>query len=775
MIKMKNYNRKSVFVTLLISFIIILLFPITVEILLYNKMESIIKDNANRSNVAMLRQASDAIDNEIYRVNHLSAQISFNPRLHFILSQKNENEKFINYYNFMKDIKNYNISNSFIYDYYIYFPKEDVIITPAIKTNSNFFYQHYYNYENMNYEDWKDKMLQTNSMNTYIPSTTVYEGISKSPLRMITFLQPLPYQEIKNPKAYLAILINERKIKSILQNLEWANQGDIYILDQQDNKIMTTANDEQLFKNIDLNLEDQNGVFEVKVNNEKMIVSYVISKQSNWKYISIVPKSTVMAKVKTVKGLALSSLIFCLVGGFIASYYLAYRHYVPVKELVGSIVKRVNRNGQFQFNEYHIIKETLNKSWEEGLELRNKLTEHAPQIKANFLTRLINGFVDESTITMESLSFMNLSFSNDHYIVLVIDAEERGHLIYEDSEKQWAIIRFIIGNISEELMNEDHHGYIVELDQRRVGVILNVEEKRPKSIEHLAYRLKEIMNDRFDVVISIGIGQVHTGMRNIVTTYREALQALNYRMIKGNGKIIHYRDTKEAEDHYYYPEGIESQLMNVIKIADFENAEKILEAIYEENFKSRNISFQIGKCLFFNIMNTHLKILNDINIKYDSIFSSEENPVKLLLECETAEEMHNKIKSIYKRLCDYINENRNNQSDRLISATMNFIQNNYSNNMLSLTLIAEEMKITPQYLSSVFKKQTGENITDYIAKLRLERAKELLIKEELTILEIAKQIGYSNDVGLIRLFKKYEKITPGSYRASFKDGKVSNE
>ncbi|MCJ8006974.1 helix-turn-helix domain-containing protein [Lederbergia wuyishanensis] len=775
---MQNYNRKSVFVTLFISFIIILMLPITVGFWLYDKMESIIKDNANRSNIAMLKQAGNAIDSEIYRVNQLAAQISFNPKLQFILSQiHSEDDDIIKYYNFMKDIKNYNISNPFIHDYYVYLPDKDTIVSPKVKTNSRIFYDYIYGYENINYDAWKKAIQSTNKVQTYIPSTTIFEGISFSPEKIITYLQTLPYGETKNPRGYLAILINEQMIKETLHNLEWANQGDIYILDKENNKIMTTAKEDAFFNTLDENFTGTHGVLEDKIDHEELIVSYVVSNKTKWKYISVVPKSVVMAKVNTVKALAISLLIFCLVGGLITSYYLAYRHYVPVKELVSSIVNKMNRNGRLPFNEYHIIRETLNKSWDSEMKLRNKLIEHTPQIKANFLTRLINGFVDQTTITSESLAFMNISIASENFIVFVIDVEECGRFVYEDNEKQWAIIRFIISNISEELANKNHNGFIIELDQKRVGVILNftLNEFPMDYIGKMVFEIKEIVEERFGIIISIGIGNQHKGFGNIVTSYREALQALNYRMIKGNSRIISFNETKEAEHHYYYPEGIEAQLMNFIKIADFENAEKILDNIFEENFESRNISFQIGKCLFFNIMSTHLKILNDINLKYDDvIFSGEENPVTQLLKCQTGEEMHYKIKSIYKRLCNHIKDNRPSQSERLIHNITQYIQKHYADNMLSLSSIAEEMNITPQYLSSFFKKQKGENITDHIAKIRLEYAKAMLIDEELTITEIAKRIGYSNDVGFIRLFKKYEGITPGSYRTSFKDDVASN-
>ncbi|GIQ67027.1 hypothetical protein PACILC2_55950 [Paenibacillus cisolokensis] len=55
-------------------------------------------------------------------------------------------------------------------------------------------------------------------------------------------------------------------------------------------------------------------------------------------------------------------------------------------------------------------------------------------------------------------------------------------------------------------------------------------------------------------------------------------------------------------------------------------------------------------------------------------------------------------------------------------------------------------------------------MTDYLAQVRIERSKQLMKESKHTISQIARSVGYANDVGFIRVFKKYEGITPGKYR-----------
>jgi YesN/AraC family two-component response regulator len=95
---------------------------------------------------------------------------------------------------------------------------------------------------------------------------------------------------------------------------------------------------------------------------------------------------------------------------------------------------------------------------------------------------------------------------------------------------------------------------------------------------------------------------------------------------------------------------------------------------------------------------------------------------------------------------------------------MDFVDKHYEEITLNVALIAEKLKITPTYMSKLFKEQTGEALPDYINKLRLKKAKELLKNENLSISEAAVKVGYLNSNALIRSFKKYEGVTPGQYK-----------
>lgn len=99
-----------------------------------------------------------------------------------------------------------------------------------------------------------------------------------------------------------------------------------------------------------------------------------------------------------------------------------------------------------------------------------------------------------------------------------------------------------------------------------------------------------------------------------------------------------------------------------------------------------------------------------------------------------------------------------------------WLNQNYSR-PLSLTKLAEVLFVSEAYLSSYFKKNTGESFTNYLTKLRIDQSKELLRKTDMKIGDIAQAVGYQDQHYFNRTFRKLCKTTPGDFRQEHKDVK----
>lgn len=100
-----------------------------------------------------------------------------------------------------------------------------------------------------------------------------------------------------------------------------------------------------------------------------------------------------------------------------------------------------------------------------------------------------------------------------------------------------------------------------------------------------------------------------------------------------------------------------------------------------------------------------------------------------------------------------------------IQDVLNYIHNHFSED-LSVNSLASEFHFSPNYLSTLFKKETGTKFIDYVTDLRMAKGKQLLVETSLQIKEIALQVGYLTASHFIRTFVKYEGVTPNEYRTS---------
>ncbi|WP_271629019.1 response regulator transcription factor [Caldicellulosiruptor sp. DIB 104C] len=98
-----------------------------------------------------------------------------------------------------------------------------------------------------------------------------------------------------------------------------------------------------------------------------------------------------------------------------------------------------------------------------------------------------------------------------------------------------------------------------------------------------------------------------------------------------------------------------------------------------------------------------------------------------------------------------------------IDEAIKFINLNYHKD-INMAMVANHVSLNYYYFSSIFKEKTGMSFLDYLNKVRVEKAKELLAKTDLKVWEIASKVGYKNPKHFARIFKEITGLTPNEYR-----------
>lgn len=127
---------------------------------------------------------------------------------------------------------------------------------------------------------------------------------------------------------------------------------------------------------------------------------------------------------------------------------------------------------------------------------------------------------------------------------------------------------------------------------------------------------------------------------------------------------------------------------------------------------------------------------------------------------------YHEIKMIFSAVLQVLVTNfdeRQNISNYIILKAITYIRNHYQEGV-SLEEVAERLDITPEYLSTLFNREVGENFTSFLKKFRMSHAKRLLRGTDKKISDIALEVGYSDPKYFSRVFKAEEGISPGDYR-----------
>ncbi len=241
---------------------------------------------------------------------------------------------------------------------------------------------------------------------------------------------------------------------------------------------------------------------------------------------------------------------------------------------------------------------------------------------------------------------------------------------------------------------------------------------------------------------------------------KEAQIASFYRFEKGANAIYSY--SKLPDTVYSYKNLInEAFTKNIIYYADSLNIKQLNGLLLDFKTKflqhsNRDFIDLIEFCIHFlnTVMNTtqfpEQEILREkfrfdyqYCITYDSIFQLLENYICNIIN-KKKEEAFVELSASVKSARDYINE--------------------HYTEKIYLDDIAKAISLSSTYLSSIFKKESGVNITDYINSVRCDAAKDLLKTTPLSIITIAEQVGYSDEKYFQHQFKKFVGITPAQFR-----------
>jgi two-component system response regulator YesN len=392
--------------------------------------------------------------------------------------------------------------------------------------------------------------------------------------------------------------------------------------------------------------------------------------------------------------------------------------------------------------------------------MKNQLANNMPVIKNRFLSDFVQGLIPLDTAN-EKFSALNVDIENEYYLTTVI---EKCFLSNYNSETDLKINTLV----SEILENGNSALYFKKSEFETISIYKSddknlIEDMAFSYSQSIKYEVERNTNSK----ITIGVGDVHSNMEGIITSYNEAVSALKYKYAIGSSKIIGFKDVKENNRNKKV-NGFEKirkiNIMEFLKFGAMNDIDRFLDK-YTEQLNVQNKNFLIYSYHFLiDIALTISNFIDELEGDYEKIIPEITKMEEVISEVDSIDKFRTCAKTIIFKAFQFRDGKIKNKYGTIIDMAKKFINVKYLDQEISLNMVSSHVNVSPSHFSTIFSQETGETFIEYLTKTRIRKAKELLKTTNQRSSEVAYNVGYNDPRYFTYLFKKFTKKTPIEYR-----------
>lgn len=407
--------------------------------------------------------------------------------------------------------------------------------------------------------------------------------------------------------------------------------------------------------------------------------------------------------------------------------------------------------------------------------LKQQVNDSLPLLKDKFLNDLIQGNIiryDDDLI--KKMEYLNINIHSKYYRTIIIEIDYDESLEWNNEDRQ--LWKFAVSNIASEILSGNLTFDICYDKDDRICIITGSEEGGNEHdfdqlLEHKLDSIREAVCKHFSFTVTIGIGNVKNRLFEVAASYKESMVALKNKLTLGKNKIITYGSVSDLEIKVsLFTAEYRNQLLINMRTGEDNEVRSLISQIFGE-IRRQNVRHEILSVFCIEMVSACLEFMAETGLGFkDVLHDSQLNIIEQIQLKRSINEIESWVQEIFLNTLEAFKRNRSSKTSRLIDKVKKYIEENYHNSEMGIDEIAKHLYINYAYLCSIFKRDTGVTINEYLTEFRINKAKKLFDDGNVTVLDVAGRVGYADANYFGKCFKKYYGLAPSKYIESISRG-----
>lgn len=403
--------------------------------------------------------------------------------------------------------------------------------------------------------------------------------------------------------------------------------------------------------------------------------------------------------------------------------------------------------------------------------ITDKLWRNKYLIREDYFRKLIAGSISGEKLEKELQDF---NFDAAHYRVICCEVDDYHEAIIRSNIDDRYLLKFSLLNILDECIKAFCGGDVIELEENSYIIILSmdkeIDEKRCAQIaDELCHKINDVLKMYLNITFSFGVSEIFEDYEEIKKQYKSSSKCLKSKFYEGKHRVIHACNAIQFNDRILaLSHEEESRLVSSLGMLDCDGAKNVIVSFVskiQSQKKDEPLSVRRGVVGIIHFLFKYARQYDDkLGLFTDCMEKSPFDMVGLLDTLADIEEYMKRFLEQYMQRLSDIRE----KSERWEIAKIKDYISKHVEEDIALEKAANICNISKSYFSTIFKSETGESFTDYLNRVKIQRARELILEEGLRAYEAAFAVGISDESYFSKLFKKYLGINPSEVRRNNK-------